>query len=75
VSPDPATPAWVLDIAQKQVTAGEQAVIDWMLDHDEDPTDDTLWRHRKLQFLSLLSAEATKRTRRPQAAGTEEGNR
>jgi hypothetical protein len=58
---DPQTPAWVLDIVETQMWAGEQKVIDHMLACGEDVSDVTLWRHRRSQFFSLLAEKAEQR--------------
>ena len=53
---DPAAPAWVLDVAEEAVRWYRQRLIDTMLERGEDPTDNTLWRHRRLQLESLLAS-------------------
>ena len=60
---DPATPAWVLDVADDALRAAEQALIDRMLSDavSEDITDTPLWRHRRSQLMSLLAAKAAAR--------------
>lgn len=54
---DPATPAWVLDAAQDAIHRMDEALTQAMLDKGEDVTDDTLWRHRRLQLRSLVRRE------------------
>lgn len=63
MSTDPQTPAWVLDIVQEEITAGEQRLIDAMLERDEDITDTPLWVHRRSQFMSLLVEKAGEKIR------------
>lgn len=56
---DPQTPGWVLDAVEDALAHGEGALIEAMLNADEDVSNDGLWRHRNSQFLSLLTARAT----------------
>lgn len=54
--PDPAAPAWVRDVAEEAVRWYRQRLIDTMLERGEDPTDGTLWAHRRSQLESLLAS-------------------
>jgi hypothetical protein len=58
---DPQTPAFVLDAADSALRHGEGVLMEAMLGVDEDITDDRLWRHRRSQFLSLLTSRAAAR--------------
>jgi hypothetical protein len=53
---DRAEPAWVLDVAEDAVRRMRDALSDAMMLHGEDPTDTTLWRHRRSQLESLLAS-------------------
>ena len=52
----PGTPSWVLDVAEDTVHWQRQHLIEAMLEHGEDVTDNVLWRHRRSQLESLLAS-------------------
>lgn len=52
---DSATPAWILDVAEEALRAGESQLIKQMLARDENVADNLLWSHRKSQFYALLA--------------------
>lgn len=63
MSTDPQTPAWVLDFVEDEIMGSRSRLVDLMLEHGEDVSDVTLWRHRRSQFFSLLTDKAKENSR------------